>query len=203
MMPRDVTTRWNSTYDMLEFAVEHREALDSITGNQKMKLRQYELTEEDWKIATKLRDVLKVCDHLFLVVQLTSQSCLCRFSRMQRSSSRAAHPASPLWSLRWIISMSTLRLLHSTPIIPWPSKQHSLSGRWLLTGTMTRLTILKFFVSQWVWFVWSFSLHVTYLTSHLSFTPSTQAGILWESWVGGGLDREGRGNCSYRVWAVV
>lgn len=60
MMPRDVSTRWNSTYDMLEFAVEYREALDSITGNQRMKLRQYELSEEDWEIATKLRDVLKV-----------------------------------------------------------------------------------------------------------------------------------------------
>jgi len=60
MMPRDVTTRWNSTYDMLEFAIEYREALESITGNQKMKLRQYELTEEDWQIATQLRDVLKV-----------------------------------------------------------------------------------------------------------------------------------------------
>jgi len=47
-------------YDMLEFAIEYREALESITGNQKMKLRQYELTEEDWQIATQLRDVLKV-----------------------------------------------------------------------------------------------------------------------------------------------
>lgn len=60
MMPRDVITRWNSTYDMLEFACDYREALDSITGNQKMKLRQYELSGEDWEIATKLRDVLKV-----------------------------------------------------------------------------------------------------------------------------------------------
>jgi hypothetical protein len=59
-MPRDVRTRWNSTYDMLKFAVDHREAIDSITGNQKMKLRQYELTEEDWTIAKKLCDVLKV-----------------------------------------------------------------------------------------------------------------------------------------------
>lgn len=60
MMPRDVTTRWNSTYDMLEFAIEYREALEAMTGNQKMKMRQYELTEEDWNIATQLRDVLKV-----------------------------------------------------------------------------------------------------------------------------------------------
>ncbi len=59
-MPRDVRTRWNSTYDMLKFAVEHREAIDLITANQRMKLRQYELTENDWTIAMKLRDVLKV-----------------------------------------------------------------------------------------------------------------------------------------------
>ena len=63
MMPHNVTTCWNSTYDMLEFAVEYCEALESITGNQRMKLRQYELTEEDWKIVTQLRDVLKVCYH--------------------------------------------------------------------------------------------------------------------------------------------
>ena len=34
---------------MLKFAIEYREALESITGNQRMKLRQYELTE-DWEI---------------------------------------------------------------------------------------------------------------------------------------------------------
>jgi hypothetical protein len=76
MMPRDVTTRWNSTYDMLEFSCDYREVLDSITGNQKMKLRQYELSEEDWEIATKLRDVLKVGNfsYLFLSLHLQNES---------------------------------------------------------------------------------------------------------------------------------
>lgn len=59
-MPRDVRTRWNSTFDMLDFAVKHREALNTITGDRDMKLRQYELSEEDWVTATQLRDVLKV-----------------------------------------------------------------------------------------------------------------------------------------------
>ena len=71
MMPRDVLTRWNSTYDMLEFAVEYREAIDSITGNQRMKLRQYELSEEDWEIAMKLHDVLKVGHFSFYFFLLT------------------------------------------------------------------------------------------------------------------------------------
>ena len=59
-MPRDVRTRWNSTFDMLNFAVEHIEAINTITGDRDMKLRQYELSEDDWDTARKLRDVLKV-----------------------------------------------------------------------------------------------------------------------------------------------
>jgi len=60
MMPRDVWMCWNSTFDMLNFAVEYREVLDAITGDRDMKLRQYELSKEDWNIATQLHDVLKV-----------------------------------------------------------------------------------------------------------------------------------------------
>jgi len=68
MMPQDVTTHWNSTFDMLTFALEYQEALELITGNQKMKLRQYELSEEDWHIAGKLCDVLKVRSYLFVAL---------------------------------------------------------------------------------------------------------------------------------------
>ena len=60
MIPRDVRTRWNSTYEMLDFAIEYRDALDTIAGDQDMKLRQYELSKDDWNVAIQLRDVLKV-----------------------------------------------------------------------------------------------------------------------------------------------
>lgn len=58
MMPRDVITRWNSTLDMLDFAVEHITAINTITANRDM--RKYELSENDWEIARRLRDALKV-----------------------------------------------------------------------------------------------------------------------------------------------
>ena len=62
IMPRDVTTRWNSTFDMLDFAIEYRKALQLTTSDLDLNLRQYELSREEWALARQLRDVLKVCN---------------------------------------------------------------------------------------------------------------------------------------------
>lgn len=59
-MPRDVRTRWNSTFDMLDFAVDYRKAIDIITDERDMKLRKYELSDTEWDLAEELRDILKV-----------------------------------------------------------------------------------------------------------------------------------------------
>lgn len=60
IMPRDVATRWNSTYDMLAFALEYRQAIDDITGDRSLGLRNFELNEKEWEIAEQLCNVLKV-----------------------------------------------------------------------------------------------------------------------------------------------
>jgi hypothetical protein len=62
IIPRDVTTRWNSTYDMLDFALEYRKAIDVLTADRQNELRNYELSEREWTIAKQLRDILKVSD---------------------------------------------------------------------------------------------------------------------------------------------
>jgi hypothetical protein len=59
-MPRDVRTRWNSTFDMLNFAVEYQTALDQLTGERASNLRQYEMGPDEWRTARQLRDVLQV-----------------------------------------------------------------------------------------------------------------------------------------------
>lgn len=44
MMPRDVTTRWNSTFDMLDFALQYKKALQLTTSDFDLNLRQYKLS---------------------------------------------------------------------------------------------------------------------------------------------------------------
>jgi hypothetical protein len=59
MMPRDVSTRWNSTFDMLDFALNYRVAIDEITSIRDFNLRKHELQDDEWEVAEKLRDSLK------------------------------------------------------------------------------------------------------------------------------------------------
>jgi hypothetical protein len=60
MIPHDVCTRWNATYDMLDFAYEYKKAINKITDIRDMKLRAYEIELHEWKLVRQLRDILKV-----------------------------------------------------------------------------------------------------------------------------------------------
>jgi hypothetical protein len=44
---RYVSTRWNSTFDILLFAVKYRGAVDAITAEKSLKLRKFELDEQE------------------------------------------------------------------------------------------------------------------------------------------------------------
>jgi len=70
MMLHDVSTHWNSTYNMLKFAIDYRKAINVIVRDLNMDLRKYELNVQEWKIVTQLWDLLMVSSHLLLFIQL-------------------------------------------------------------------------------------------------------------------------------------
>ncbi|KAH9990719.1 hypothetical protein BJV77DRAFT_921205, partial [Russula vinacea] len=45
---------------MLKFSIEYRRAIDMITAERTMKLRDYELRREEWKVVEELCKVLKI-----------------------------------------------------------------------------------------------------------------------------------------------
>jgi len=75
IMPRDVTTRWNSTFDMLDFALRYQNTLQAITSNLDLGLRRYELDRAEWKTAHQLCDILKVC--LLFLLPFTMDLIIC------------------------------------------------------------------------------------------------------------------------------
>lgn len=46
-------------YDLLDFSLTYREAIDEIAEERGMGLREYKLEDEDWVIVEQLRDILK------------------------------------------------------------------------------------------------------------------------------------------------
>ena len=61
LIPCDVMMHWNSTYDMLKFALAYRVVIDHITADKHLKLRRYKLDNDDWAIVKELVSVLGVC----------------------------------------------------------------------------------------------------------------------------------------------
>ena len=60
LIPQDISTQWNSSCDLMGFAVEYHEAIDRIAGDWKFDLRNYEMSEDEWEITDNLHSMLQV-----------------------------------------------------------------------------------------------------------------------------------------------
>ncbi len=64
-IPRDVATRWNSTYDMLAFAVEYKKAIKTLVQDIDSKLTACQLSKQEWGFVSELTTALNVRDFLY------------------------------------------------------------------------------------------------------------------------------------------
>jgi len=71
-IPRDVCTRWNSTFDMIKFCIDYKSAIQDYTAGFDGNMSVLDLHEDEWIVAEQLCRVL--------VVSHTS-ACLYLFSR--------------------------------------------------------------------------------------------------------------------------
>ena len=55
---------------MLFFAIKYRVAIDSIMADKMLKLRKFELNNDDWNIVGDLVAVLEVCLHDTIILFL-------------------------------------------------------------------------------------------------------------------------------------
>ncbi|KAJ7284763.1 hypothetical protein C8J57DRAFT_956932, partial [Mycena rebaudengoi] len=58
VLPRDVKTRWNSTFDMINAVLAYRKAIHEFTLDEENGVTDYFLSKEEWDILTDLRDIL-------------------------------------------------------------------------------------------------------------------------------------------------
>ena len=60
--------RWNSTYDMMKFMLAYRVEIDKVTADKGLRLRKYELDNDDWVIINDLVGILEVCQSRFIYI---------------------------------------------------------------------------------------------------------------------------------------
>ena len=149
-MPHDVSTRWNSTYDMLAFAIKYRAAIDSMTAARDLGLRDYELDSVEWTMAGEVEEVLKV-RQFFISSSMLTQFNLSRFLRTLLSFSLAELQTWPPSSQRWTTLTRFLRpRLIALLNFSLPFEQLLRLARELWTVTMTKRTNLRCTGLPWV-----------------------------------------------------
>ncbi|KAI6097184.1 hypothetical protein F5141DRAFT_1011488 [Pisolithus sp. B1] len=67
-IPWDVSTCWNSTFDMVSFIVEYRTPVEALTDKCCLSLAAYALDKHEWLVLGQLCEVLKV-SHGYCTVQ--------------------------------------------------------------------------------------------------------------------------------------
>ena len=168
-MPRDVATRWNSTFNLLEYALKHRRAVDLLTQRRDLGLRKFELSDNEWVIVKQLHSVLKVSKHVDSTCLIKhTQMQFDRSSRTPHFSSRAQRQTSRWSSQRWTTSIKNLQRIHTIENTFCPSV---LASPWL--SRLSTITIVAQTPQRCIGLRWVNSLLAFHSTVNLHQVTST------------------------------
>ena len=167
-------------------------------------LWSFELSEQEWRIAVQLCDILKICDVSNPQITYSSflNCCMFRSWKMQLCSS---HIPLPVWlqlSLLWISLMTNLLHMHMIGPYPQPSKHLLNSERKHWTSTTCSQTHQRSTKSLWVcnlMFYWTNLL----IPNWCSPASLSQTFIFYNSWLGSRMDWNGKGTGTWCVWAIL
>lgn len=124
LIPHDVQTRWNSTYDMLKFCNEYQIAIDAITDKKELGFQPHKLLDEEWDIMKDLVHVLKML-FIFLSHEKLLTLVLRFISRQQFSFLKIECQLLQMFFQPWTGSMAYYLILQRTGHLSFkPSNMH-------------------------------------------------------------------------------
>ncbi|KIK72440.1 hypothetical protein PAXRUDRAFT_180663, partial [Paxillus rubicundulus Ve08.2h10] len=111
-MPRDVATRWNLTFDMLEYALKHRRAVDVVTQQHELGLRKFELSDNEWLVIEQLYSILKDATLFFSRSTPNLATVIPAMDHIDQQLTTYAHDKKYLRSIRSGVSLAKKTLNH-------------------------------------------------------------------------------------------
>ncbi|KIK77423.1 hypothetical protein PAXRUDRAFT_166904, partial [Paxillus rubicundulus Ve08.2h10] len=176
-MPQDVATQWNSMFDMLEYVLKHRKAVDTVTQQRGLGLRKFELADHEWELIEQLHSILKDATLFFSRATPNLTTIIPVMDHIDEKLT--THSLDPTY----------------TPAIRaalWIAKK-TLNHYYQLTDSSEVYHIAMSEYST----TFNLAYHTNTLTTNTgSITPSTQTHVLQSCLVGRRLDQNGRGTCA-------
>ncbi|KIM64703.1 hypothetical protein SCLCIDRAFT_114537 [Scleroderma citrinum Foug A] len=72
-IPRDVSTHWNSAFNMLDVGISYQDVVEVVTNKRKLRLTELAIDEHEWELLRQLRSMLKVRMKAYLMFDTTKQ----------------------------------------------------------------------------------------------------------------------------------
>ena len=191
-MPPDVSTCWNSAFDMVDFGILYNQVIESVTDKRQLGLVDFTINEHEWKLLQQLRDVLKVRTEDYIILcSSNNQPQVLKDATMFFSCSML-NLAMVIPTMDFIVEIFTTGMLQRNALDPAIRAAIGLAKKTL------NMYYLCTDASKLYCIAMGKQHHLHIIAPHYfpgSFTPSPQAGIFPDHRMGARMDQHGTSTC--------